>query len=934
MAGNRKQSFISSIFFWSIGIFIVFSCIVTVIDLVDYYGYFDKRIDNVKSDFIKSQRLAIKQNVYHVVSIINSEDARIKTVINSTVKSRVGEAYAVALNIYNRNRNTKSRQEIQSMIIDALKPVRYENGTGYYFITGMDGREILSLGKSQADSDSVISGMINLIKEEGEGYYKYSWPKPGGGGVLYKKLSYIKLFEPYGFFIGTGLYMDDVETSFHKFITDYVEKYRFGPGSTGYVFIIRLLDIAGGDRFGIMYANPNRPDLVGKYLSDEFEDAKGKKFRKEFLRGLREKGECYVDYWYRKINDPEPGPKTSFFKLTDDGRYVVAAGVYMDDIEKTIVQMKRELIRQMKIRIFRFMAAIIIVLLIFVAFLKKMSRKLKQDFTLFSSFLDSAAFMNRKIDLDKVQSSEFVVLAERANKMLEDKILAQKALKVEKELLFVTIRSIGDGVITTDISGNVVLMNSVAEVLTGWKWEDAKGRNLGEVFRIVDRYSRSPVPNPVSLVLEAGKRIDLKENTVLVSKDGKEFYIADSAAPILDSGDEVIGVVLVFRDDTEKIRMQNEFFKIKKLESVGLLAGGIAHDFNNILTGIFGNIELARMNSYGNEKVLPYLDNAAGSIERATYLTNQLLTFAKGGSPIIEKVDLKSIIEEMVRFNLTGSSVKAVFDIPDDLWQVKADKGQLEQVVANLVINAKQAMPEGGMLNIRVENIDGKCGEPCFRYEGKYVELTFADTGKGIPSVDMDKVFDPYFTTKHTGSGLGLATVHSIVAKHKGFIHVRNGKEGGAVFTLYLPADAGGPESGPSYSGGLRVSGMDIRRVLIMDDEESVREVGRNMLETIYGCRVDFASDGKEAVDKVERRAAENEPYDLIIMDLTIPGGLGGREAAGIILNAAPDIKIIVSSGYSTDPVMSEFRKYGFSSRLVKPFQIHDLKRAVESCFG
>lgn len=472
-------------------------------------------------------------------------------------------------------------------------------------------------------------------------------------------------------------------------------------------------------------------------------------------------------------------------------------------------------------------------------------------------------------------------------------------------------------------------MNKVAEKLTGWKLEEAKGKPLTEVFNIVDEDTREVTGNPVNRVLKDGKVIRLSNHTVLISKDGSEYNIVDSAAPIKDIESKIRGVVLVFRDVTERLKIEKELLKTKKLESVGVLAGGIAHDFNNILTGLFGNIEIAKMKIARDHAAFTYLKTAGKALERATHLTKQLLTFAKGGDPVLEAVDLKSVVQTTVSFNLSGSNVKAHFNLPDNLWQIKADKGQISQVIANLTINAKEAMPDGGNLYIDAENVKNFKDPSAAYLSGDFVKLSIRDEGIGIPAKYLERIFDPYFSTKQSGSGLGLAIIHSIITKHNGHIRVDSTHGVGTTFTIYLPADKSVHEPvSPPRTELTEKPNSALGHILIMDDEEMIRSVSSSMLK-MFGYTVDFAVDGKEAIEKFRSAYKSGKPFDIVIMDLTIPGGMGGKEAVQEILDLDPEAKVIVSSGYSTDPVMANYAKYGFKGRIVKPFQLEDLKKEL-----
>ncbi|MDA8082243.1 MAG: PAS domain S-box protein [Nitrospiraceae bacterium] len=504
---------------------------------------------------------------------------------------------------------------------------------------------------------------------------------------------------------------------------------------------------------------------------------------------------------------------------------------------------------------------------------------------------------------------------------------AEDALACEKERLAVTLKSIGDGVIATDISGTILTLNKVAETLTGWSAEEATGRPLTEVFNIINETTRERCDNPVEKVIRTGLIIGLANHTALIRKDGTEVIIADSAAPIRDSSSITIGVVLVFRDVTEQYRMEQEMHKMQKLESLGVLAGGLAHDFNNLLTSIIGNVSLTKMLIGTDNKAFQRLTEAEKAAQRAADLTHQLLTFSKGGAPIKKIASIPEITREAVTFALSGSNVTCVYSIPTHLWSAEVDKGQMNQVFNNLIINAIQAMPGGGTVHVDFQNVTLAEEEVTDLHAGHYIRVTFADGGNGIPEEYIGKIFDPYFTTKKTGSGLGLATVFSILKRHGGSISVKSAVGAGTTFTIHIPAlrDTVNPEH--EETGGIK-EGRG--KILVMDDEELVRNVSGDIL-TALGYEVSFARDGKEAIDLYRREAEEGNPFHLVIMDLTIPAGLGGKEAVTKLHEIDPYAKIIVSSGYSSDPIMSDYKKYGFCGVINKPYNANQVSEVVNN---
>lgn len=503
-------------------------------------------------------------------------------------------------------------------------------------------------------------------------------------------------------------------------------------------------------------------------------------------------------------------------------------------------------------------------------------------------------------------------------------------LKTSEEKLLTTLNSIGDAVIATDKEQKIVLMNPVAEKLTGWQQAEATGRHISEVMIIINARTRKPATIPTEAVIAAGKIVGLANHTVLISRNGEEYQIADSAAPIRGQADEIIGVVMVFRDVTEEYLMQEELHKAERLKGVGILAGGIAHDFNNILTGVYGNIALAREALCANHAARKALEESERSLERAVSLTKQLLTFSTGGSPVKEHVSLGSLIKEVVSFDLTGSNVKLVLVCPPDLQMADVDRGQIQQVFSNLTVNAREAMPSGGHLYITLVSVDIADQENSKLKPGKYIKATVRDEGCGIPPELHQRVFDPYFSTKSAGTGLGLATTFSIIKRHGGDISLESKVDFGTTFTLYLPASEKIEDfvqesyQTPTFAAGFKP------RIMVMDDEAAIRRLAVQALE-ILGYEVTAVADGQIAIEAYQKAFSSGKPFDAVILDLTVPGGMGGSAAISEILKIDPDAAAIVSSGYAADPVMAEYEKHGFSGIVCKPYSLNTLRTVLHT---
>jgi PAS domain S-box-containing protein len=498
----------------------------------------------------------------------------------------------------------------------------------------------------------------------------------------------------------------------------------------------------------------------------------------------------------------------------------------------------------------------------------------------------------------------------------------EESSATERELLLITLRSIGDGVIAVNRDGQVILLNKTAEELTGWIYDEAVGLPLNKVFYVINNKTSEPYDNIVPLTIQSGETIQF-DDAVLINRDFKEIMIANSCAPIRSGVGEFLGVVIAFQDITAKIKTEAELLKAHKIESIGVLAGGIAHDFNNFLAAILANIQLAALRLEKGYDIKKSLNEACDATKKASQLTKQLLTFAKGGAPIKKWVSIGKLLEESTSFHLSGSKVKPIFNIPNDLWYVEVDTGQFNQVVSNLVINAEQAMPNGGFLTVCAENsvfAEGSHFKP-----GKYVKITFQDYGIGIPEEHLSKIFDPFFTTKKNGSGLGLTISYSIINQHGGYIDLTSKVGSGTTFFIYLPASATTVFTETALEN-LPLTGEG--KILVMDDEAMIRNAVSEML-TLLGYQVTTVPDGKTAIESYQAALSSSQPFIAVIMDLTIPGGMGGLEAFGHLREIDPKVKAIVSSGYANDPIMADYNKYGFCGVICKPYKIEEFSSTL-----
>jgi PAS domain S-box-containing protein len=526
-------------------------------------------------------------------------------------------------------------------------------------------------------------------------------------------------------------------------------------------------------------------------------------------------------------------------------------------------------------------------------------------------------YLTKPLDVDLLDVR--ISVAERQIRELAERNQARAALLESARTMTNILEKTTDGFFAVDSEWKLTYVNAEAEKMVDRKRDELVGGLLWERFPAL-----------------VGSVFQTNYETVMAERVAVKFEAVDSTGKIwydVHAYPSNGGVSVFFRDISERKKSETERLTKSKLESLGTLAGGIAHDLNNILTVISGNIGLAQLEAPADSgSLLGFLSKAGQAAQHAAHLSSQLLTFSKGGAPLKKIVSMGELLEHSAEFGLYGSNLRADFDIAVDLWKAEVDAGQIEQVVNALMLNAREAMPQGGTVRVRARNVVFEDNANAPLPAGRYIKVTIADRGSGIADDLRAKIFDPYFTTKPSATGLGLAISYSVVKKHGGLLLLENSSPQGSVFAFYLRASEKAAKRMPRGRAGGRPFRYNHQRILVMDDEEAIRELTSQLLGTL-GYEVTAVPDGLEAVRLYERALRKGEHFQAVILDATVRGGMGGVATIERLRSMDPKVNAIICSGYSDEAALSEFLAYGFRSALPKPFTRSELADALQHSF-
>ncbi len=917
MALNKLINLNKFIFFNLLTISLISTSLIGLLWFLADYRYFNEMIAEQEATFYDQKKQMLRDEVGRVVNYIDYMKATTESRLKQSIRSRTYEAYEIASAIYKENEGNLTEAEIKVAVKNVLRRLRFNNGRGYYFATRLDGLEELFADRPELEGVNlidmqdtqgqfVIRDMIELVRTQGEGFYRYTWTQPEKEGRDFPKIAFIKYFEPLDWFIGTGEYLDDVADDIQKEVIDRIEQVRFGKD--GYVF--------AGTLDGISLAGPAK----GRNML-QVTDPNGVKIVQELISAARDGGR-FVRYTMPEFEGLRNAPKLSYAVMIEDWGWYIGAGEYVGDIEAIISAEQvrlQERVRTLVISILSILLTIFVTIFLWARFI---AGRVKANFSQFSSFFTEAATQHTRIDIEQLDIVELSDLASSANKMIEARNDTERKLHENKNWVDTILESIQSGIVVIDVETQKIMeANTEAARILGRSKSEILGRSCHEFMH---QHEKGQCP-----IVNLGKDV-LQEEQAIVTPEGQKRPVLKTASRIDSEGREYL--IESFIDITEIKTLEERLRQSEQIQALGTLAGGIAHDFNNLMMGIQGRTSIMLQDVPPDNPNYEHLQSITQYIKTASNLTTQLLGIARGGKYDVQPTDINEILhQQVVLFSRTKKEIQISEHYASAIWSVEVDGNQMIQVIWNLFINAGHAMGEGGMLSIETENstISEQEREANDVSPGNYVRLTIKDNGIGMDEETMRKAFDPFFTTKEKdrGTGLGLASVYGIIKNHKGHITLRSKPGVGTTVYILLPASDKRPvksdDKPPAITHG---EGM----ILLIDDEKMVRDVGSEMLK-ILGYNVLVAADGEQGVELYQEH---KESISAVILDMIMPT-MGGKETFRKLKEIDQDVKVMLSSGYSRDGDMETLLSEGCQGFIQKPFSLeklsNELKKVLDS---
>ncbi len=893
-----------------------------VIWVFNEYSIFSSESKLLREEYQNSQKAMLRSEVNNVVNYVEYMKAQTERKLKSELKGRVNEAIDIARNIYQVNIDSKSLFEIEKMVKDALRPIRFLEGRGYYFAFSMDGIETLFADRPEmegknmlpvqgAKGEYVVRDMIDLVKKQREGFYQYTWTKPFQKEVGFSKIAYVKYFKPLDWAFGTGEYLDDFTNQIQDIVLERVAGLRFSD--EGYFF---------GSLDGGYPLFTNGKITKGTERIWDMTDPDGVKIIQEQQKVSRNTEGGFVQYFWQKLGSPYPVLKISFVRKVPEWGWTIGAGVYLDTIEKIITKNEAKLKKELVKKIITSICVFISVIVLIWFWSKHVAGKTRKSIKMFESSFKNAETESVTIPADDMQFRELSRIAESANRMIDTQKQSEKALRDSEQFL----NEIG----------------SIAQI-GGWEHDLVTGEAIWtrETYNIVGIESGAiPEPNEhlsyylprdreilekaYRLSVETGEQFDLKLQATTAK--GHPLWVRVVGHPKFKDGNCVI-MKGIIQNITEQKKMEGQLQQAQKLESIGNLAGGIAHDFNNILSSIIGYTELALDDVQKGSNIEDNLQEVYTAGKRAKDLVKQILAFARQSDEERKPVRVDTIAKEVL--TLIRSTIPTTIEVKEKIESrslIMGNPSQVHQLFMNLCTNAAQAMENtGGILEIRLtdEKHNDSSSTLLGLNAGNYMKITVSDTGSGISPDIIGSIFEPYFTTKGVGegTGMGLAMVHGLVETYGGEITVDSELGQGTTFSIYLPVTKKS-ESCRQYEKEALPSGTD--RILLVDDELPIVKMGSQVLERL-GYRVTIRTSSFEALELFRSKP---DDFDLVITDMTMPNMTGDKLAIEM-KKIRPEIPVILCTGYSKKVSDETASEIGIKAFAYKPIVKADLAKTV-----
>ena len=917
--------------------FLIYIVIVAVLSIASV-GYlwilsekqrFAEESDSLRKNYLETQKETLKLEVDRALAFIDYKRSQTEKRLKDDIKSRVYEAHDIAMGIYHQEKSLLDVTHMKDTIREALRPIRFNKGRGYYFAFDMNGVETLFADKPEMEGKSmmqvrggrgelVVPDMLDVVREQGEGFYTYLWSKPDRKGY-FPKIAFVKLIAPIGWVVGTGEYLDDVEKDIQEECLHWISNIRFG--GDGYIFV--------GQMDGLSLSGP----AAGKNMHG-VTDVNGVRVVQELIAAAKAGG-GFVHYVMPKFGTQRQAPKISYAVGVKEWQWYIGAGVHVDEVEETIAGKQSALKDRINQSIGMILAVLSALLIGIFIVVRVLSGRIHRNLTSFAAFFRRAAVGAVTVDINAFSFQEFTELAESANEMVEKRKAVEAELSRSEQRFRELAELLPQTVFEMDATGRLVFVNRNAYEVFGYTKEDfAHGINALDMIAPPDR---KLAEENIERFMRGDMEISGRKYTA-VRKDGRTFpVLIYSSVSSAESGGVGLRGIAIDISHQEKLaeerdRFREQYLQTQKIEAIGRLAGGIAHDLNNMLSPILGYGELLINSSQISESTRGSIEKIHGAGLRAKEMVRQLLAFSRKQALEIKTLNVNNVLSDFQGLlrRMLREDIQLQLHLAPDLPDIRGDVGQIEQVIMNIAINAQDAMPGGGKLCIETRAVDLGDAYAAAHQEvsaGPHVMFALSDTGHGMDAKTQARIFEPFFTTKGKGkgTGLGLATVFGIVKQHNGNVWVYSEPGRGTTFKIYFPIAF--PEEAdaaqiPEVVGQLHGT----ETIVIAEDDESVRELAESILRR-YGYDVLSASGGHACLRLLKEK---NEPVDLLLTDVVM-SDTNGKELFHQVRELYPDVKVLYMSGYTDDVIVHHGVLEEGIAFIQKPFAINDLAAKVRT---